>query len=200
MYALLLWEHSSRVSVPTTFAGAPTRSGPARRNGKSKACGGSKSRKPCRRNTASRRSARLTARSRLQSLAATMPSSMASTPNAPCWNWAAIDLPRSRPSTSRVARNRAICDTATWCRTDRSITPCLLENVLSAAKTPCFGGRLFQSVCKRECLAPAVRTDFALHHLARFGRLEQRASGTHADVFRTVLVFRFFLRHLFACG
>ena len=34
------------------------------------------------------------ARSRLRSLAATMPSSMASTPNAPCWTWDAIDLPR----------------------------------------------------------------------------------------------------------
>jgi predicted TIM-barrel fold metal-dependent hydrolase len=49
-------------SAPITSAGAPMRCGPARRNGRSKACAGSKSRKPCRRNSATRRSAPPTAR------------------------------------------------------------------------------------------------------------------------------------------
>ena len=47
-----------------------------------------------------------------------------------------------------------------------------------------------------ECLAPAIRADVALDHLARLGRLEQRARGAHVDAFGLILILRLFPRHL----
>jgi hypothetical protein len=70
--------------APTTSSGGPTRCGPARRNGRSKGCAGSRSRRTCRRSTASRRSApRTSAGGSAAATAATATSSSEAEPARP---------------------------------------------------------------------------------------------------------------------
>ena len=73
------WASWARAWAMIASCGAPTRCGPARRNGRSRRCAGSKSPRTCRRNTASSRSAPPTARSRPRSSAAPTPSSTTTT-------------------------------------------------------------------------------------------------------------------------
>src|SRR6202790_552564 len=85
------------------------RCGPARRNGRSKVCAGSKSPRTCRRNTASSRWVRPTARSRPAFSAEIRRVSTA-------WNGmprrpGTTALPHSRPITTGTARAAAICAT-----------------------------------------------------------------------------------------
>ena len=61
----------SAASAPTTWCGAPTPSGPARRSGRSRRCAGWRSPRTCRRSTASSRWGPPTARSRRRSSART---------------------------------------------------------------------------------------------------------------------------------
>ena len=74
----------SRALAPITSAGARMRSGPDHRSGRSRRCGGSRSPKTCRRNTASPRWAGRRMRSRPRSSPATTCGSTAS-PNAAIW-------------------------------------------------------------------------------------------------------------------
>ena len=73
------WASWARVSVMTASCGARTRCGRVRRSGRSRRCVGSKSRRTCRRSTASSRSGRLTARSRMRSSATQTRSSTTTT-------------------------------------------------------------------------------------------------------------------------
>jgi hypothetical protein len=81
-----LMARSSRASASTTSAGARMRCGPARRNGRSKACAALKFPRRCRRSTAMHRSGRRMVRSRPRFSAATMPGSTASSRNTRCSN------------------------------------------------------------------------------------------------------------------
>ena len=49
-----------------------------------------------------------------------------------------------------------------------------------------------------EGLAPTIRTNVAFDDFARSRRLKESAGCAHSDVFRTILIFRLLLRHLFA--
>src|ERR1700730_8661827 len=95
-----------------------------------------------------------------------------------------------------MAPNPATGATAT--RAARSI----IGSLADAAPSPgCLAqapstSRWSGSVRQREQLAPAVRADVALDHLAGFRRHEQRAGRAHPDVLRTVLLLRLRHRHL----
>jgi hypothetical protein len=49
-----------------------------------------------------------------------------------------------------------------------------------------------------EGLAPTIRTNIAFDNFARSRRFEESAGCAHLDIFRTILIFRLLLRHLFA--
>ena len=101
----------SKASVPSESFGARTRFGPARRNGKLKACDAWKSPWTCKSSTASNHSVRPTARSRPRSSVAI---------RLGCTGWkntrkssAKIVSPPSRPTIKSTVRGRAICGTDT---------------------------------------------------------------------------------------
>ena len=74
---------SCAASGPITWCGAPTPSGPAPRSGRSRRCGGSRSRRTCRSSTGSNRWGRPTARSRPRSSARPTPVSTGTTGEPP---------------------------------------------------------------------------------------------------------------------
>ena len=65
-----------------------------------------------------------------------------------------------------------------------------------AAKPRASSQRGRQLIGHRIGVAPAVRTDVALHHLARLRLHKERAGGAHLNTFRGVLIFRLLFRHL----
>ena len=114
----------SRASAPTTSAGEPMRSGPALRNGRSKACAGSKSPRRC---------CKKHGFPALGAADGPIKTAIFGVNNAKLYNIqpkrAMLDLKNDgisklKEAYERSGPERSNCATATWCRTGRSTTRC----------------------------------------------------------------------------